>query len=158
MRIRVLVATLSLGAAIALAQPPALVDLVLISGKVFTADPAGPWAEAVAIRGERIVEVGTTATVRARAGSATRVIDAGGRVVIPDINDAHRHVGARPPGVVLKVRGNDPTLDEVMAAIRDAAAAVPVDGWMYGTIGEGVLSDPKATRFPLDAVVLAILI
>lgn len=36
-------------------------DLVLLGGKVFTADPAGPWAEAVALRGERIAAVGTTA-------------------------------------------------------------------------------------------------
>jgi len=53
-------------------------DLVLLGGKVFTSDTARPWTEAVAIRGERIVAVGTTADLRRLAGASTRVIDVGG--------------------------------------------------------------------------------
>ena len=74
-------------------------DLILLNGKVFTADPAKPWVEAIAVRGDRIDAVGTTAALRERAGARTRVIDVAGRVVIPGINDAHTHVGTRPPGV-----------------------------------------------------------
>jgi len=84
---------------------PAVADLVLVNGRIFTVDPALPRAEAVAIRGDRIVARGTDAAVRALAGPTTRVIDAGGRVVIPGINDAHAHVGARPPGQVLRLPG-----------------------------------------------------
>ena len=84
-------------------------DLILAGGKVFTADPARPWAEAVAIAGERIVAVGTSAEVRPLAGSATRVIELQKRVVVPGFNDAHMHLGGGlGPGVTLSLGSNDP--------------------------------------------------
>ena len=144
------IAIAALAAIAASAQAPDPADLILINGKVFTVDPAAPWAEAIALRGDRIAGVGTTTAMRQRAGANTRIIDVGGRVVIPGINDAHTHVGVRPPGVVLKLNGNDPTLAEVIAAIRDTIAGAPDDRWIFGTVGERWLSDPKATRFTLD--------
>ncbi|MFP5356032.1 MAG: amidohydrolase, partial [Gemmatimonadota bacterium] len=63
--------------------------VVLLGGKVFTADPARPWAEAVAVRGARIVAVGTTAEIARLAGPATRRIALDGRVVVPGFDDAH---------------------------------------------------------------------
>jgi len=111
-----------------------------------------PWAEAVALRGDRIVDVGMNAVVRQRANAATHVVDVGGRVVIPGINDAHVHVGTRPPGVSLRLNGNDPSGSDVMAAIRSVAADTPGNGWIYGTIGERALSDPTLNRSTLDQV------
>lgn len=64
-------------------------DTVLLNGRVFTAAAAQPWAEAVAIRGDRIIAVGTTAEVAALAGPETTRRDLGGRTVIPGLNDAH---------------------------------------------------------------------
>ena len=138
--------------AIAAAQTPPPADLVLVNGRVFTADTQTPWAEAIAIRGERIVDVGTSAAVRTRAGASTRVIDVDGRVVIPGINDAHVHVGARPPGASLRLDGNDPSAAEVMTAIRTAVTDTPADGWIYGTIGERALSDAALNRRALDEI------
>ena len=135
-------------AVVVASQTPAAPDLILVNGRVFTADPRMPWAEAVAIRGDRIADVGMNAVVRQRAGSGTRVIDVGGRVVIPGINDAHTHVGARPPGTVLKL-SDDPTLDDVIAAVRTAASST-AGQWIFGTIGARALLDPKATRLVLD--------
>src|SRR4051812_31546886 len=66
-------------------------DVILVGGKVFTADTSHLWAEAVAIRGERIVAVGTTAEISALAGPRTHAVQLDGRVVIPGINDAHDH-------------------------------------------------------------------
>ena len=63
-------------------------DTVLLRGKIFTANPAQPWAEALAIRGERIVAVGSVAAIEAQAGVSTRRIDLAGRIVIPGLNDA----------------------------------------------------------------------
>ena len=57
------------------AQTP--VDLVLVNGKVITVDASDTVAQAVAVTGGRIVAVGTTEAIRARAGSATQVIDLG---------------------------------------------------------------------------------
>ncbi|MCC7125670.1 MAG: amidohydrolase family protein [Acidobacteria bacterium] len=64
-------------------------DVVLLNGRVFTADPERPWAEALAIRRERIVAVGTTDEIRALADEGTQQRDLGGRVTIPGFNDAH---------------------------------------------------------------------
>jgi len=74
------------------AQTP--VDTILVNGKVITVDARDTIAEAVAISGGRIVAVGTTADIKARAGSATQVIDLGGRAVTPGLIDTHVHFSA----------------------------------------------------------------
>lgn len=72
-------------------------DLVIRHAKVFTNDTARPWAEAVAIKGERVVAVGADAAIAALAGPSTRVIDAGGRVLVPGFNDARVDLPLQPP-------------------------------------------------------------
>src|SRR4051812_12126489 len=78
-------------------------DLILFNGKVFTSDVANPHAEALAISGERIVEVGTTKNISALAGPNTKRIDLGGRVVVPGFNDAHFHHMPNPEGATVKL-------------------------------------------------------
>ncbi|HET7705506.1 MAG TPA: amidohydrolase, partial [Thermoanaerobaculia bacterium] len=70
-------------------QRPAAPDLVLLNGKVFTSDSSRPWAEAIAIRGERIFAVGSTNDIRELADADTKVVNLLGRTVVPGINDAH---------------------------------------------------------------------
>src|SRR5260221_4446894 len=65
--------------------------IVLRNGRVWTGDPKHPWAEAVAIEGDRIVEVGTNAEVSHRINSATQVIDLKGHLATPGFIDAHTH-------------------------------------------------------------------
>ncbi|MSU59518.1 MAG: amidohydrolase [Pedosphaera sp.] len=78
--------------ATATAEKPSLApDLIIVNAAVRTMDAAHPKAEAVAISGNRIAAVGTSAEVRALAGPTTRVVDAGGRSVLPGFNDAHVH-------------------------------------------------------------------
>ncbi|MBL5974216.1 MAG: hypothetical protein D3X82_10750 [Candidatus Leucobacter sulfamidivorax] len=75
-------------------------DLVLRGGAVHVLDPAGTRAEAVAVAGGRIVGVGSDAEIEGRIGAATRVVELGGRSVIPGVNDSHLHgawLGARWP-------------------------------------------------------------
>ena len=67
-------------------------DLVLINGDVYTLDEERPAAEAIAVRGERIVVVGSNAEAEALVGRDTRVIDLGGAFVSPGFNDGHVHV------------------------------------------------------------------
>ena len=71
------------------AKPAA--DLIVTNAKIWTADVGRPQAEALAVIGERIVAVGSSAEIEAWRGSQTRVIDAGGKRVVPGFNDSHVH-------------------------------------------------------------------
>src|SRR5712691_1354227 len=76
------------------AQPkdPSLAPgLVIVNASIHTMDETKPTAAAVALLGNRIVAVGSTAEIRLLAGPRTRVIDAKKRVVLPGFNDSHVH-------------------------------------------------------------------
>ncbi|UCC40077.1 MAG: amidohydrolase [Candidatus Aminicenantes bacterium] len=66
-------------------------DLVLLNGAIWTVNPDQPWAEAVAIEGEKISQVGSTEEIRKMVGSHTQVIDLGGDLVLPGFIDSHTH-------------------------------------------------------------------
>lgn len=107
-------------------------DIILINGAVYTVDAAQPWAEAVAIDGERIVAVGDNADVEALAGPDTRTIDLDGAFVAPGFNDGHVHVastGALLIGVnLLEVHEEGPFRE----AIRGATERLPAGSWITG--------------------------
>lgn len=134
-------------------QGAASPTLILSGGKIFTADSTRPWAEAVAIRGERIVAVGTNDAIRRMAGTHTREIALAGRVVIPGINDAHDHVGdvALPGEFATSASPTpDPVFSEVLDSVRAIAARTPKGTWIKTTIGLHVLDDSTARRMALD--------
>lgn len=129
------------------------VDLLIHNARVYTGDRAAPWAQAIAIRGERVSHVGSDADLAAL--TAARRIDAQGRLVIPGINDAHTHPAAYPahtalegPPAVVK----DPSWTEILDRVRAAVAKAPANGWIIGEIGGAVLEDPQATRVDLDPI------
>jgi len=76
---------------VAAAQSAETPDTILLGGKIVTVDDRFTIAQAVAIRGQRIVAVGANADIRKLVGSATKVIDLGGRTVIPGLIDNHSH-------------------------------------------------------------------
>jgi len=76
-------------------------DLVIINGKVFTIDEENPFVQAVAIKGETIIAVGTTKEISGYIDqNITKIINAGGRLVLPGFNDAHVHFGPLDPDYV----------------------------------------------------------
>jgi predicted amidohydrolase YtcJ len=77
----------------ALAAPAAAqsVDTALVNGKIITLDERSTTAEALAVRDDKIVAVGRSADIRNLAGPTTRVVDLGGRTVIPGLIDSHMH-------------------------------------------------------------------
>ena len=129
-------------------------DLLILNGRVFTADEAGTVAEALAVRGNAIVRVGSTKEVSALRGANTRVIDAQGGSVIPGLDDAHVHFISGAFSLEQVDLGGLDTLGEVQAAIRQFAAANPGTGWLQG---RGWMYTPfpgaSPTRAQLDAVV-----
>ena len=127
-------------------------DLVLLGGKVFTSDTTRPWADAVAIRGERIVAVGTTPDIRRLAGASTRVIDVGGRVVVPGFNDAHDHILAGSPGTNVSMGGPeiDAAGDQVLDSVRAVTGRVPRGTWIRVEIWAKAFADTTLRRQTLD--------
>src|SRR5262245_46099871 len=113
------------------AGPPAA-DLIVTNAKMHTGDPLCPECAAVAIIGDRIVATGSRAEIDAWRGPATRVIDAGGRRVVPGFNDAHVHFvvgGMDLDNVDLK---DAPTREEFVKRIAAQVAKTPKGEWVQG--------------------------
>jgi predicted amidohydrolase YtcJ len=108
-------------------------DLVFRGGHVHTVNPARPWAEAVAVRGERIVGVGSAADVADLIGPSTRVVELQDRLLLPGFQDVHVHpifAGVdRLQCDVREARGRE----AVLAAIRAYVDAHPDDPWIIGS-------------------------
>jgi predicted amidohydrolase YtcJ len=108
------------------------VTLAVVNARVWTADSKRPWAEAIAVSGDRIVAVGSSAEVRKLAGADTRVVDAAGRMVVPGFLDSHLHFvdgGHTLASVQLR---DAATPAEFVARIRDFAASLPNGTWVTG--------------------------
>ncbi len=115
------------------AKPSSLApDLVIINAAVHTMDAARPTAEAVAVLGNRIAAVGSTAEIRALAGPGTRVIDADGKSVLPGFNDAHVHFlmgGFSLANVDLRDAASP---EEMARRLGEYAKKLPKGRWILG--------------------------
>src|SRR5262245_56201400 len=67
-------------------------DLILHDGRIATMDPSHSFVAAVSVKGGRLLAVGSDGEVLKRRGATTRVIDVGGRTIIPGLNDTHLHL------------------------------------------------------------------
>jgi predicted amidohydrolase YtcJ len=106
-------------------------DLVIINGKVLTIDKDNPGAEAIAIKGEKIIATGTTALIKdfIKEGT-TRIIDAHGRLVIPGFNDAHVHFGPLDPDYIELRYTTDPSVftEKVKDQVARSKPGEPIRG------------------------------
>ena len=71
---------------------PPRAELIVTNARIYTADDAHPLAEAMAVSAGKVQFVGSTVEAMALRGPATRLIDAGGRTIIPGMTDAHAHL------------------------------------------------------------------
>lgn len=115
----------ALGGTAAARQAPRPPDVLLVNGHVLTVDRAFSSAEAVAVTGERITAVGASADLRRLAGPNTRVIDLGGRTLIPGLMDNHLHSAGGGGGVDLS---RARSLADVAAAIAARVTTTPAGG------------------------------
>jgi len=113
------------------ASPPAA--MIFKAGRIWTGDPARPWAEAVAVRDGAIVAVGDAAEVERSRGPATRVVDHPGGFAMPGLIDAHTHLEDLGAGLEeVDLRGVA-SLDEVARRVATRADERPGDGWIIGS-------------------------
>ncbi len=139
----------ALPASITLAATPGP-DTILFNGKIFTAE-GQQFVEALAIQGDRIAAVGDSEQIRKLAGSLTKLIDLGGRNVIPGLNDAHNHMRIQPAGLVdLQFTGPNPKQPELMQAIASAVLSYPAGTFLSATISTAIFRDSTVDRASLD--------
>jgi predicted amidohydrolase YtcJ len=136
------------------AQSKPTADLIVTNANVWTVDSKLPRAQAVAIIGERIVAVGSQADVQGWRGASTRVIDAGGMLVLPGFNDAHVHFvsgGQQLDAVDL----NDATsAEEFVKRVAQQASKTPKKQWITGGDWDETKWSPAQlpTKEMIDAV------
>ena len=134
------------------AQSQSVPDYVLVNGNIFTAEATHPYAQALAIKGERILSVGTSEEISRLASPHTIRIDLYGHLVIPGINDAHCHFLPRPVAHQRLLKGQEPTWDEVKKQIAAAVANTLPGTLINGVIGLAMFDEPEANRATLDKV------
>jgi predicted amidohydrolase YtcJ len=140
------------------AQPVAAPELILFRGRILTVDSSNRVAEAIAIRGERIVAVGTTADVRRLAGRSTRIVDLRGRTVTPGLIDAHSHFSGGAVDRMFILDVGYPavrSIADLQSALRRQQRQVTDGGWIEGAgWDEGKLRERRLpTARDLDAAV-----
>lgn len=139
------------------ARAQAQTTTVFVGGKVLTVDADFSEADAIAIRGERILAVGTEAEVRAAAGADATIVDLQGKTVLPGFIDAHTHVvaGSIVDSLMDYVgMARFQTAEQVLTHMTERAAATPAGEWLaFRNYDPAVQAGPDALTFAeLDAV------
>src|SRR4051812_2149131 len=110
------------------AQPA---DTILVNGKILALDKRSSVVQAMAIRGDSIIATGATDDIVKEAGAGTRVIDLGGRTVIPGLIDSHIHAIRAGLTYTTEVHWTGVrTLAEALARLRAAAKSAPKGTWL----------------------------
>jgi hypothetical protein len=107
-------------------------DLVLRNGVIATVDPRQPRAQALAVRGERIVRVGTDAEIVALAGPKTQVIDLAGRFAMPGFIEGHGHLMMLGQSMLSLDLSDARSWDEVVARVAGAVKKANRGEWIIG--------------------------
>lgn len=128
------------------AQAP---DLILHNGKVVTVNARNEIAQAVAIRGDRIVAVGTNAAVLARKGAATRLVDLKGKTVLPGLMDSHTHAVDAAMYEFDHPIPDMETIADVLKYLRGRAAVTPKGEWI--TLRQVFITRLREQRYPTRA-------
>lgn len=128
-------------------------DLIIENAKIITLDPKRPSADAIAIRGEHIVAIGSRREMEALKTSATRIVDAGHRTIVPGINDSHTHFirGGLTYSQELRWDGV-PSLAIALKMLKDQAVRTPAPHWVQ-VVGGWTAGQFQEKRLPtLDEI------
>ncbi|MGH6875723.1 MAG: amidohydrolase family protein, partial [Aestuariivirgaceae bacterium] len=130
-------------------------DLIIVNGDIRTMDPLVPQASALAIGAGVVMALGSDAEIRSLAAHRTRVIDAGGRLVLPGFQDTHIHLQDSGTDRALCVDLEGATsVDELQISLKSFAATTPAAAWVQG-VGwySGVFGEFNLSRQVIDAAV-----
>lgn len=108
-------------------------DLAIINANVYTVNPSAPKAEAIAVAGDRIIAVGSNDDISKLTGSQTRIIDAGGRLLLPGFNDSHVHLASIGNLFSSADLSTAKSASEAIAKISLFARFLPKGRWILGS-------------------------
>ena len=127
------------------AEPANGAEVLLRGGRIHTADPARPHATAIALAGGRILAVGDDAQLSRHVGSATRIVELDGRMVLPGLHDSHVH--PMSAGVwLLRCRLDDAPTPAALGATLAACAKHPASGDWFVARGWDDAMFPRGRR------------
>ena len=107
-----------------------MADLVLLNGTVWTVNPDQPWAEAVALKGDKILEASSSEEIKGMIGDNTQVIDLKGDLVLPGFIDSHTHF-LNGGFSLLSIRLRDAeSREEFITRIGDKAKEIEKGAWI----------------------------
>ena len=128
-------------------------EIVLYNGNIWTVDSAQPRAQAVAIRGERFMAVGSNSDVLPLATARTRKFDLAFKTVLPGFNDAHSHPAASGVEHLRKVACDNDSIEKIQAALRERAQQTPPGEWVLGFLYDDGKTPRPLNLHDLDAAV-----
>ncbi len=142
-------------ASVATSAPALVADAIYTNARVYTVDTSNSWAEAIAVRGDAFMAVGSKADIEALAGPGTVRVDLGGRMVMPGIHDMHAHLPQAGTKALFEC-GFPFSLGipQIIEKVKGCASGAVKDKWIRG--GQWALEALDAPNPPhrtlLDAV------
>jgi predicted amidohydrolase YtcJ len=133
-------------ALVLLAQGP---DLIVHRAKILTVDPQFRIVQAMAVQGDRIVAAGTNTEVLAKRAANTKIIDAGGKTVLPGLMDSHVHAANASMYEFDHEIPNMETIADVLGYIKSRAAVVPRGEWI--SLSQVFITRLREQRYPTRA-------
>src|SRR2546429_357760 len=135
-------------------SPAEPAEVVFVNGNIYTVNEKQPRAEAIAVKGDRIVFVGSNASAKRFQGGGTRVIDLHGETVVPGMTDAHYHfigVGQREMNLNLEGLTN---LEDFLAKVKERVDRAKPGEWVTGRGWIETFWKPPVfpTRWDLDKI------
>jgi len=124
-------------------------DFILRNAKVATVDAKFSLAQAIAVRGEKILAVGSNEEISKLAGPQTRIVDAKGRLVIPGLMDSHTHPGGASMIEFDHALPDMESIADVLAYIKSRAAVMPEGQWIV--LQQVFITRLKEQRYPTRA-------
>ena len=114
------------------AQTATQADTVIVNARIYTVNPGQPWAEALAIRGDKLLAIGSVKEIEAYRGPSTKTIDAEGKLVLPGFADCHIHFMEGSLGLTQANLNGSKSVTEIQKRIKDYAASHPNEAWISG--------------------------
>ena len=130
-------------------------DLVLLNGKIFTADSANHFAQAVAVKDSAIIKVGSNSLIQNYIGTSTTVYNLHGKLVTPGLIDSHTHMVTAGENYYLTVNLMPPkvaSISDIQEKIAAAVAQKADSEWVTGQGFFNMTDGRQPNRYDLDAV------